>query len=430
MHTKSALAASVGGALEWYDFIVYGFFTEVLGRQFFPTSDEYVQHLLIFVIFAVGYIARTLGGLIFGHIGDKHGRSKSLTSTMLIGSVATICMALMPSYAQVGELASILFMLARMVQGLTIGANVSGAIVYISELTTKKRRGFWVSTVFLGTQRGVLLAGFVSAFLLSYLSKEQLHVWGWRVAFLVGLVVMLLSLYAKDHLVETPYHLDLKTRNKILEYPVKSLFANYKVEIVLGICLSVIFSISLSFMFFYMPTFLRFYNFNQKEVLHVSFYNLFLFSAILPLLGWLSDILGPRKMLTASIIVLVIVVYPCTGLILQHNIILRYVGLTFLCVNLAAIATTIPVILSGLFPTAVRYTGVGFTYNVSQSFFVGVSPLLFAIMGHYLGSQQIAMSILFFIGGIITLTALFCINPELDWLHKKENFDGKHHDSN
>ena len=420
MHTKSALAASVGGALEWYDFIVYGFFTTVLGNQFFPKSDEYVQHILIFVIFGVGYFARTIGGLIFGHIGDKHGRATSLTSTMLIGGVATICMALMPSYATLGIVASILFMLARVVQGLTIGANISGAVVYISELTTKKRRGFWVSTVFLGTQRGVLLAGFVSAAILSYLNHDQLHQWGWRVAFMVGVLVMFMAWYAKDHLVETPFHIDLRRKNKISQSPVKLLFSEYKKATFLGMGVITIFSVSLTFMLFYMPTFLRFYQFSQKDIIHTTFYNLFAFSAILPLFGWISDLIGPRKLLLVSIIILIVMVYPCSWLIISHNLWLRYFGLTILAANLAAIATTTPVILSGLFPTVVRYTGVGFTYNICQSFFLGISPLAFALAGHYLHSQQIAMLILFWVSAIVSLIALYYIDSEQDWLHKKE----------
>ena len=113
-------------------------------------------------------------------------------------------------------------------------------------------------------------------------------------------------------------------------------------------------------------------------------------------------------------------VYPCSWLIISHNLWLRYFGLTILAANLAAIATTTPVILSGLFPTVVRYTGVGFTYNICQSFFLGISPLAFALAGHYLHSQQIAMSILFWVSAIVSLIALYYIDSEQDWLHKKE----------
>lgn len=418
--TKSALAASVGGALEWYDFIIYGFFSEVLGRQFFPSSNEYSQTLLIFSLFAVGYIARAAGGLFFGSIGDRHGRSVSLSSTMFVGGIATVCMAIMPNYQQLGIVASLLFMLARVVQGLTIGVNISGAIVYISELTDKKSRGFWVSTVFLGTQRGVMLAGGVSALLLSYLSHDQLHHWGWRLAFLVGILVMLLAWYSKDHLIETPYHLDLRRAQKVSPHPIRLLFSQYKAEMVVGMCLTAIFSISLTFMMFYMPTFLREYKFTPPEIIHSTFFNIFIFSAVLPIFGWVSDRIGPRRLLKIASAILVLDIYSCTNLIIQQNPIPHYLGLAVLSINLAAIATTTPVILVGLFPTSVRYSGVSFSYNLCNSFSVGVSPLLFTIIAHRLHSERGAIACLFIASALISFIALYYAKVENDWLHIKE----------
>ncbi|MBP9742262.1 MAG: MFS transporter, partial [Burkholderiales bacterium] len=289
---RSALAASVGGALEWYDFIIYGFFTEVLGQQFFPDNNEYSRHLLIFGIFAVGYWARAVGGLIFGHIGDKYGRSRSLFITMFLGGVATICMAVMPNYEHFGVIASLLFVIARLVQGVTIGANISGAIVYISELTSRKSRSFWISTLFLGTQRGVMLAGVVSAVLFTYLTWGQLHSWGWRVAFLVGVLVMLLAWYSKWHLIETPYHLELQRDHQVAASPVYLFFSQYKLITIIGMGLNTIFSISITFMLFYMPTFMRDYGFLPKEVMHATFYHIFMFSLILPIFGIISDHIG------------------------------------------------------------------------------------------------------------------------------------------
>ncbi|MEN9391296.1 MAG: hypothetical protein RL017_594, partial [Pseudomonadota bacterium] len=383
MSTKSVLTATIGGAIEWYDFVIFGFFADIIGTQFFPESSEQQRLFYVFCVFAVSYFMRPIGSILFGYIGDKHGRSYSLRLTMFLGSGASITMAFMPNYYQIGFTASILFLIARMLQGLTVGVNISGSLVYVTELTKGRHRGFWVSIVFLSLQRGFLLATTISSLLFAYLPHQYLNSWGWRLAFLVGSIIIYFSFHSKGALIETPYHNRLIHQNRTLANPTKNLFSNYKISILLAFAINATFASSMIFILFYMPTLLRFYNFANSSIVHVAFYTIFIFSLIIPLWGWLSMRVKPHKLLYFGAIGMILLAYPCLSMITSQNLIAQYLGLTILITNITLIATVSPVIMSGLFPTAVRYSGFSVAYNFSLGVFNGSLPLILFITNHF-----------------------------------------------
>ncbi|MCC2645478.1 MAG: transporter, partial [Burkholderiales bacterium] len=150
MKIKAALSASLGGAFEWYDFIIYGFFIQFFGHQFFPQTSTDSEQIIAFAVFALGFIARPIGGLVFGHIGDIYGRSRSLYYSMILIGIATFCIAVMPTYNEIGPCSAVIFILLRICQGFAIGGSISGSFIYISELSDPRTRSFWVSTAFIG----------------------------------------------------------------------------------------------------------------------------------------------------------------------------------------------------------------------------------------------------------------------------------------
>jgi metabolite-proton symporter len=198
------LAASVGSALEWYDFFLYGTAAAlVFGELFFPKSDPVVGTLLSFLTFGVGFVVRPLGGILFGILGDRYGRKPVLVATLLMIGVGTTAIGLLPTYSQIGVWAPILLVLMRLVQGLGAGAEYGGAVIYLVENAPAKHRGFWGGFAPLGVSVGNLLAAGAFA-LVTMLPREQLMSWGWRVPFLASFLLILVGLFVRMRIAETP----------------------------------------------------------------------------------------------------------------------------------------------------------------------------------------------------------------------------------
>src|SRR5215471_14248681 len=214
------LAASVGSALEWYDFFLYGTAAAlVFGELFFPKSDPVVGTLLAFLTFGLGFVVRPVGGLLFGILGDRYGRKPVLVATLLMIGIGTTAIGLLPTYAQVGIWAPLLLVAMRVVQGLGAGAEYGGAVIYLVENAPPQHRGFWGSFAPLGVSIGNLLAAGAFA-LVTMLPREQLMSWGWRVPFLASIVLILVGIFVRMRVAETPVYTEaVVARGKVERNP-------------------------------------------------------------------------------------------------------------------------------------------------------------------------------------------------------------------
>ena len=190
---KILILASLGGMLEFYDFTIYGFFSLYFAEQFFPTTDKFVAIMLSYTVFVIGYIARPIGGILFSHLGDVIGRKLVLIVTMLIMGIASLGIGIVPVYAQIGIFAPILLLVLRLSQGLAIGGEIPGTVVYVTEYMPHKS-GFAIGCVMAGVGSGLLLGALVNVVLSSLLSIEQIHSYGWRIPFLLGNYMMCIHL--------------------------------------------------------------------------------------------------------------------------------------------------------------------------------------------------------------------------------------------
>src|SRR6476469_5975764 len=214
------LAASIGSALEWYDFFLYGTAAAlVFGELFFPKSDPVVGTLLAFLTFGVGFVVRPLGGILFGIMGDKFGRKPVLVATLLMIGIGTTLIGVLPTYAQIGYWAPVLLVLMRVIQGLGAGAEYGGAVIYLVENAPSNRRGFWGSFAPLGVSIGNLLAAGAFA-LVSPLPREDLMSWGWRLPFLASILLVAVGIFVRLKVAETPVYTDaVVARGKIEQNP-------------------------------------------------------------------------------------------------------------------------------------------------------------------------------------------------------------------
>ena len=197
-------AGLVGNVLEWYDFAIYGFFAPILAAQFFPSGNRMVSLLAAFGAFAVGFLMRPVGAAVFGHIGDRYGRARALLLSVAMMAIPTVLMGLLPTYATIGIAASFLIVLLRMFQGMAVGGEFTSSIVFLAERAPPSRRGFFASMSMFGATTGTLLGAAVGAALSRALSPEALVSWGWRAAFLSGIVVAVVAIIIRRNLFDTP----------------------------------------------------------------------------------------------------------------------------------------------------------------------------------------------------------------------------------
>lgn len=203
-NTKSITASIIGNVLEWYDFIIFATLSPILSTVFFPSSDPIVGIALTFTIFAVGFIARPLGGIFFGYMADKLGRRKAFIWSLLIPAIAAFCIALLPSYNAIGQTAAFLLLFFRLMQGLAVGGEYPALVTYIAEIAPAQKRGFFCSYINVTTVVGALLATLLVLLLNTVLTKDQMIAWGWRIPFVLTFISVLFGFYLRLKMLESP----------------------------------------------------------------------------------------------------------------------------------------------------------------------------------------------------------------------------------
>ena len=233
-----ALASLLGATIEWYDFFLYGVVAGIVfNKLYFPTDDPFIGTLLAYSTFAIGYLARPFGAFVFGHFGDKIGRKSMLVLTMLIMGVATIGIGLVPTYAQIGIAAPIILQTFRLMQGLGLGGEWGGSVLMTYEYASKRERAFYASIPQMGLATGLCLSSGVVALLSASLTDQQFLEWGWRIAFLISVVLVGVALYIRLHILETPDFQKAKDSGKTADktLPIVKVCRNHPGNIALGV---------------------------------------------------------------------------------------------------------------------------------------------------------------------------------------------------
>ena len=232
---RVVVASMIGATIEWYDFFLYGVVAGIVfNTLFFPTSDPLVSTLLAYATFAVGFLARPFGGVIFGHFGDRLGRKNMLVLTLLIMGVATFLIGLLPTYAQIGVAAPILMLVLRILQGIGLGGEWGGAVLMTYEYADLGRRGLYASLPQIGLSIGLCLASGVVALLSYLLNDAQFLAWGWRVAFLLSVVLVGIGIYIRLRIFETPEFAALKAKQGEARMPFLEVIRDYPANVLAG----------------------------------------------------------------------------------------------------------------------------------------------------------------------------------------------------
>jgi MHS family proline/betaine transporter-like MFS transporter len=365
------ILSSLGGALEFYDFVVYSTFAQYIGAAFFPATDPLVQLMFSFAVFAVGYVARPLGGIVFSHFGDRYGRRKVFIVAMLTMSCATVCMGLLPGYARWGLPASICMVLLRLIQGFSLGGELPGAITYVVE-TAPRKAGFASGFIFFCVNTGVALASLLSLIIHKTLAPSEIADWGWRIGFLLGGVLGLIAFYLRLSLEETAEF--SKLRHATSKRPFMDLMRTCPGAALVGIA-ALTATAGFNGLLFAMPAFLpNVMHYSALDAIEAQNIGLLVLSFGLLSAAWLGDRVPRRRLLRAGAVLLAVLCIPFFRAAAAHTVNL---DLLFVGAGLAASLCNGPMcgIVGDLFPTRIRFSGVAVSFNLAFSVFSGTAPL-------------------------------------------------------
>ncbi len=373
---KTLTLAALGGALEFYDFIIFVFFAAVVGELFFPADiPEWLRQVQTFGIFAAGYLARPLGGIIMAHFGDLVGRKKMFTLSILLMALPTLAIGLLPTYATAGLAAPLLLLLMRILQGAAIGGEVPGAWVFVAEHVPERRIGIACGTLTAGLTVGILLGSVVATLVNTTMSQQTLHDIGWRLPFLLGGAFGLIAMYLRRWLQETPVFLEMQQR-KILaqELPVKSVIVRHKKAVMVSMLLTWLLSAGIVVVILMSPVWLqKQYGFAPAVTLKANSIATIMLCIGCLLAGLAADRFGASKTFITGSVMLggsSWAFYHFAGLYPQQLFLLY--GLVGLCVGVVG---AVPYVMVNAFPPAVRFSGISFSYNVSYAIFGGLTPI-------------------------------------------------------
>ncbi|MDO4232317.1 MAG: MFS transporter [Lautropia sp.] len=377
MLQRVAAASFIGNFVEWFDYASYVYLATVITVVFFPESSPASGLLATFGVFALSFIIRPLGGIFWGHFGDKHGRKHALSLSIIIMSISTFAIALLPSFASIGLLAPFLLLVLRMIQGFSASGEYAGAATFLAEYAPDDKRGLYASIVPASTAAGLLLGSLFAAGLHALLSEEALHDWGWRIPFLLAAPLGYVGRYIRINLEDSPQFQAALEKNEVAQAPVSQLLGKHRRAVIIAIGATILNAVGFYIILGYMPTYLN-------EVLSITETQAFLATTLalltyigfILLMGTLSDRFGRKTMLVLASVVFMLATVPLFYALGAGG----FVGMVLVQIVFGAMLTmndgTLPCFLSEIFPTNVRYSGFAFSFNMANAIFGGTAPMV------------------------------------------------------
>ncbi|MFP6641904.1 MAG: MFS transporter [Myxococcota bacterium] len=377
VHARNVAGGIVGNVIEWYDFALFGFLAPVLSELFFPADDLLAGLIKTYGIFAAGYVMRPIGGVLFGHIGDRIGRKRALELSVAMMTLPTVALGLMPTEASIGVWAPVGLIALRLIQGLSVGGEVIGSMIFLGEIAPPGRRGLYCSGGGTGVILGMLLGSAAAAGLDGFLDRESLLAFGWRIPFLLGLVLGGLGIWIRMGMTETAvFELGQRARTPD-RAPIVEILRHYRLLVFKLFTAMVLFAAAFYVIFIWVPVYLtQIMKPPETQALLFNTIAMLLLMGFLPMAGALSDRFGRRVILLLATLGFVVLSVPLfVGL---HSgswwvVLTVQIGFAYL---MSFIQGTIPATLVEMFATRVRYTGIALAYNIVFALFGGTAPLV------------------------------------------------------
>jgi MHS family proline/betaine transporter-like MFS transporter len=404
---KAVLAGTIGNVVEWYDFAIYAYSVSVIAALFFPAGNETAALLSTLAIFGVTFLARPLGGVIFGHVGDRVGRRSALAASVLLMGGATVLIGLLPTYGQVGHLAPVLLLVCRLAQGFSLGGEFTGATSFITEYAPENRRGFWASLSPSASLLAYIGGALVVLAVASSLPESAYNSWGWRIPFWVAGPLAAAGLYLRLRIEETPAFRALESDEGVDRAPIREAVSGYLRQIALLVGIATLNAVAFYIAAGYFVTYLtETVGLDRMTAFLSNSAALMVYVLLAPLFGFIGDRFGRRPMLFAGCVGMILLSVPGFLLAGSGGLLAATLGQAMIVLPLVIVASAVTVTMVELFPTRVRYSGASLGYNVAYTIFGGTAPFVGAFLVASTGSL-IAPAVYLAAIAIVVLPVIF-----------------------
>ncbi|MBN6041441.1 MFS transporter [Amycolatopsis sp. 195334CR] len=405
---RSITAGAVGVFVHWFDWAAYAYLASTIATVFFPDGDATAGLLAVFGVFAVSFGIRPVGALVFGPLGDRIGRKRTLSIVIFMMTGATLVIGLLPGYSQIGIAAPLLLVFLRLLQGFAAGGEFGSAASFLAEYAPRRRRGFGVSWLEVGSLLGFLAGSFVFFLLSVGLTEEQLSSWGWRIPFLIAAPLGIVGFVIRNKIEDTPEYRALEATDNVPRSPVRELFRHNKKQLFQAAGLMTMMHVPFYAVLTYLVTY-------QTDYLGHSAGNAALLSTVIslvglvfvPAFGRLSDRVGRRPVLIGAGLALFVLAVPAY-LLMRTGVVGTWIGGLALGVVLSAILGTYAVWSAEIFPTRTRQGGLSIAYNVTAALFAGTVPYLMTVLISATGSTLVPGPYLM-VAAVVGLVAAFSL---------------------
>src|SRR3954470_18831089 len=405
---RALFSSAIGSAVEWYDYFLYGTMAGIIfGPLFFPSTDPAVSLMLSFASFALAFVVRPIGGIIFSHIGDRIGRKKTLIATLSLMGGATVMMGLLPDYRSIGVWAPILLTTLRLIQGLALGGEWGGGLLLAVEYAPRARRGLYGAVPQTGALAGLALGALAGSVTTSLFSEEGFRTIGWRIPFLLSIVLILVGLWIRNRVGETPSFAKVKAENHEARVPIVQTLRHHWRAVLITIGAKLIETAT----FFIFATFTISYATNTLGYKQGTVLNAVLVAAVLAIpvmlfMGSLSDRIGRKKVYAIGVVAIFIFAIPYFWMLSVHSVVALYAAII---IGFSIIWSTYGSVLGTLFAESfsadVRYTGISLGYQVGAAVIGGPAPLIAtALLAAY--NSYVAVGIFLMIVAVVSLIAV------------------------
>lgn len=373
---RVVVSAAIGQFVEWYDFVIYAYTASVVATLFFPSEDRVASLLATFGVYAVGFVMRPLGGVVFGHLGDVFGRRGVLAFVILLMGGSTAAIGLLPTYASIGIAAPILLLICRLLQGMSAGGEAMGSNALVAEHAPSGRRGLWVGFTYSFANLPAVFAALLVLGLTQVMSDQAWSEWGWRIPFLLGGIISLVGLYIRAKVQESPAFTATKQADKVTKAPLLVLFREHRRGLLFAFAMASLSGLGFYSLAGYFSSYLtESVGLSRTDSLLSNGIAMFVAFVVMPLAGGWSDRVGRRTVLMVGAAATAVVAIPAYALAGAGPLWAAIAGQSLLAIALGTFFGPVGIAFLELFPTRTRYSGAAVGYNLAYVVFGGTAPL-------------------------------------------------------